>query len=159
MKMGILFALLFPLAAVATPHAKPQLDDIEPEGSTYICYAYTDNKVAPKNTPNNASKSPTEFEVSTDNPVQNELTVIYQANQKVTIEPNKVFPEGLSLTNMENENPPTFASNPEAMIFFKRSSGGLPYFTIVMTDHPAKPDEKPEENPISRLITVAQCAY
>lgn len=147
MKAFGLLCLLFPaitLASVAQPTTPST-------ATTYTCYSYTDNKVDP--TVENFADG-----LLTDSPIQEKITTIERSAQGYTIKKNELFEEDVVLTNPEMKALGNFASNQTTMLFKKRSPNFLPYFIVLTTSKPIKADEKPGDNPIDRMITIAQCA-
>lgn len=150
MKAFGLICLLFPvatLASVAQPNVVPTTS------TTYTCYAYTDNEV-------DYSVKDIKDAVKTDNAVQKEVTEIVITGTGYTVKKNKAFTEDVVMPfpdpQVQLDN---FASNSTTMIFRKRSDNNLPYFIVLSTAHPAKSGEKPSDNPINRMVTLAQCEY
>lgn len=127
-----------------------QATEVKQEVKTYACYYYSKNRVDPTN------KNGKWF--LEDAQPQQALTVIHKTPQGYTIDPGTVWADGLELTNPQMTQMDTYAGNDTAMIFKKNNDKGKAYFQVFTTNFPAKPDEKPAENPISLLTTLMGCA-
>lgn len=120
--------------------------------STYTCHSYTDNQV-------DANAENFEDGLLSDNPMQSSITTIERSDQGYTIKKNGLFDKDVVMTNPEMQALGNFASNQTTMLFKKRSVNNLPYFIVLTTGKPASPKEKPADNPITRMITIAQCEH
>lgn len=148
MKAFGLLCLLFPAVSFANASAT-----VAPTTTTtYTCYSYTDNRV-------DSTVENFEDGLLTDSPTQEKITEIVVSDKGYTIKKNELFDKDMVLTNPEMAVQSNFASNTTAMLFKKRSPNFLPYFIVLTTSQPAKPNEKPGDNPIDRMITIAQCDY
>lgn len=148
MKATGLLCLLFSSVSLANTAAPV----VALKTSTYTCHAYTDNQVNP-------DSDNFEDGLITDNPMQDGEITIERSELGYTIKKAKPFDEDVVLTNPEMGKLGNFASNQTTMLFKKRSPNDLPYFIVLTTGKPASVGEKPADNPINRMVTIARCEH
>lgn len=147
MKVIGLLCLLFPTVTLASA-LSPNVP--ETSATVYTCHALTDNEV-------DSAAENFEAGLLTDNPIQNIVTEITESATGYTISHNDFFSEDVVLTNPRMKQMGNYASNTTTMLFKKTSPNGLPFFIVLSTGKGAKANEKPAENPITRMVTVARC--
>lgn len=148
MKAIGLLCLLFSTVSLAST-AKPVVPSTV---STYTCHSYTDNQVDPSS--DNFADG-----LLSNNPIQESVLTIERSDKGYTIKKGAPFDEDVVMTNPEMDRLGNFASNQTTMLFKKRSPNNLPYFIVLTTGKPATDSEKPADNPINRMVTIAQCEH
>jgi len=117
----------------------------------FMCKNYTDNLVNP------TAATPEEGFLE-DAPVKSLVTHIRANPDGFTVVQNDRFKKDLKFTNESFKNLPQFASNKKGMIFKKVDGNGQPFFIVLTTPKDEKIGQKPKENPINRLVTLANCS-
>lgn len=118
--------------------------------SGFMCKDYTDNLV-------NTGAATIEEGTLEDSPVKGLVTHIRTNPDGYTVVQNDRFKKELKFTNQRFDLLPQFASSPKGMIFKKTDGDGKPYFIVLTTPKDEKPGEKPESNPINRMVTLGHC--
>lgn len=119
--------------------------------SGYMCKDYTDNLV------NIAAASIEEGSLE-DAPVKGMVTHIRTNPDGYTVVQNDRFKKDLKFTNDRFKQLPQYASNGRGMIFKKTDGNGMSYFIVLTTPKDEKVGEKPETNPINRMVTLGNCS-
>lgn len=116
----------------------------------YMCKDYTDNLV------NIAAASIEEGSLE-DAPVKGMVTHIRTNPDGYTVVQNDRFKKDLKFANERFKQFPQYASSPKGMIFKKVDGNGQAYFIILTTPKDEEVGEKPESNPINRMVTLGNC--
>jgi len=117
----------------------------------FMCKDYTDNLV-------NVAAANIEEGSLEDSPVKGLVTHIRANPDGYTVVQNDRFKKDLKFTNQQFKEFPQFASSSRGMIFKKVDGNGNPYFIVLTTPKDEKPGEKPQSNPINRMVTLGHCS-
>ena len=133
MKSFGLLILLFSSLAFASVQKSDRTPFTE---KTFECKQYTDNKFS----------SHLGFE--SDNPANDEVTVVHQKEHTFEIEKNKVWKDGATMSNDVANTKSGYAGNGETIFFKKHNETGQPYFVAFFFD----------KDEAYRAVVLGQCA-